>query len=108
MSLQIAGVSIDCLTVCSGAHQREHESSVSLDQWIPLTKVQHRDKMFQLNDVIMNMIIQVDEKYCSVINTNWLNYHTHICVWCIKISCKASAPTMLAEFGRNTAGTAQR
>ena len=49
-------VSIVCLTVCSGADQRKHQSSASLafvrgttgDRWIPLTKDQYRGKCFHL------------------------------------------------------------
>ena len=45
MASQFTGVSIVCSTVCSGADQRKHQSSVSLafvrgttsDRWIPLT-----------------------------------------------------------------------
>ena len=61
MASQITGVSIACLTVCSGADQRKHQSSASLafvrgiHQWPvnsphkgPVTR-----KMFPFDDVIM-------------------------------------------------------
>ena len=53
MGSQITDVSIVCLTVCSGADQRKHQSSASLafvgestdDPWILLTKGQLRSKV---------------------------------------------------------------
>ena len=43
-------VSIVCSTVCSGADQRQHQSSASLagDRWIPRTKGKLRGKCFHL------------------------------------------------------------
>ena len=63
MASQITGVSIVCSTVCSGADQKEHQSSVSMavvmgiHQWQvdtphkrPVTR-----KMFPFDDVIMKL-----------------------------------------------------
>ena len=52
MASQITGISSVCPTVCSGAHQRKHRSSVwgesTGDWWFPLTKGQYHGKCFHL------------------------------------------------------------
>ena len=61
MASQITGISIVCSNVCSGAHQRNHESFASLAfvrgiQWWPVDS-HHKEpvsrKMFSFDDVIM-------------------------------------------------------
>ena len=56
MATQITGISTVCLTLCSGAHQRNHQSSASVafvrgtHRWsvVPLTKSQWRGNCFHL------------------------------------------------------------
>ena len=62
MASEITCVPIVSSTVCSGADQRKHQSSMSLvfvrgttgDQWIPLTKGPAMQKMFPFDYIIMN------------------------------------------------------
>ena len=50
MAAQITAVSIVCLTVCSGAYQRKHQSAPR-----PLWGLSTGDRQFQFDDVIMHV-----------------------------------------------------
>ena len=68
MEYQITGVSIVYSTLCSGADQRKHQSSASLDfargsisgRWMPLTKDQKR---YPFDDVIMRTLLYMGVQF---------------------------------------------
>ena len=98
MASQITGVSIVCSTICSGADQRNHQSSASLafvrgiHRWPvdsphkgPITR-----KMFPLDDVIMNWIffltqtIKTQSMWRWDIKTEMVSYCRNIRFWMIR------------------------
>ena len=103
---QIIGVSIVCLTVCSGANQRKHQSSASLafvrgiHRWPvnsphkgPVTR-----KMFPFDDVIMLRKLSYSVEYY------WLS-SSHKCIKTFscyreRIQCKINYETEYIGFNK--------
>ena len=60
MTYQITGISTVCSAVCSGAHQRKHQTSASLafvmgNHWWPVDSL-HKGPVFPFDDIVMQII----------------------------------------------------
>ena len=93
MASQITGISTVYSTVCSGAHKKNHQTSVSLafvmriHRWIPLPKGLLRVKGFQLMISSCNRILMTSAKFSDDTHQPFLERHLEYSVKTWSIPC---------------------